>query len=60
MIKLVQAQVAFRRIYMDISGEVDAQLEALATEARQTKKAYVESLILSAVEQSNKKGKGKK
>ncbi len=55
--------VAFRRIYMDISGEVDAQLEALSTLKGMSKKKFVEALITAAVaeheaaEAKAKKGK---
>lgn len=41
--------VAFRRIYMDISGEVDAMLEAAAKAAGKSKKAFVEELIKAEV-----------
>jgi len=54
------ATVAFRRIYMDIAGNVDAQLEVSAKAAGKTKKAFVEGLIVAAVAESEDQRKGQK
>lgn len=60
MILKVTAAVTFRRIYMDISGVVDAQLEVAAKAASKSKKAFVEGLILAAVAESEDQRKGQK
>jgi hypothetical protein len=56
--------VAFRRIYMDISGEVDAKLEALAAIRGKAKKQLVQDLINQAVadydDDQARQGGGKK
>jgi len=57
---LAPAPVAVRRIYMDITGHVDAALEAAAKAKGQTKKAFVESLILASVGPRDVVMKGRK
>jgi antitoxin component HigA of HigAB toxin-antitoxin module len=47
---LAPAPVAVRRIYMDITGHVDAALEALAKSKGISKKAAVEAMILASVQ----------
>jgi len=54
----VTQTVAFRRIYMDISGEVDAQLEVAAKASGKSKKAFVEGLILAACERASDEKSG--
>lgn len=58
--------VAFRRVYMDLAGETDAKLEALAKANGRTKKGQIEFLINEAVKEydakeaeTNKRAKGK-
>lgn len=46
---ITPATVAFRRVYVDLPGEVDAKLEALAKAEGRTKKATMERLINEAV-----------
>lgn len=58
---VISAQtVAFRRIYMDISGDVDAALEAAAKQAGKSKKAFVEELIKAEVSRIQKAEQKKK
>jgi hypothetical protein len=59
-VPLAPAPVAVRRIYMDITGHVDAALEAAAKAKGQTKKAFVESLILASVGPRDVVMKGRK
>jgi hypothetical protein len=49
-VPLAPAPVAVRRIYMDITGHVDAALEALAKSKGISKKAAVEAMILASVQ----------
>lgn len=47
--------VAFRRVYLDLSGEVDAKLEALAKATGRTKKGMLEFLVNEAVKEHDTK-----
>lgn len=46
---IAPATVAFRRVYVDLPGEADAKLEALAKSQGRTKKAQLEWLINEAI-----------
>ena len=46
---IANASVATRRVYMDLSGDNDAKLEALAKANGRTKKGQLEFLVNQAV-----------